>query len=136
VTDYGLLVPICVGISRLGEALGRIGFALVFVIASDCALSRKSLCDLSLTHIVLFIITDNATIGMLSWWLRARCLNLFVVIGSLALSSPNLRILGLLYPCDWHSAKGGGLELNFAWTWSSKALQARRGVEKQIRGLC
>jgi len=135
VTDYGLLVPICVGISRLGEALGRIGFALVFVIASDYALSRKSLCNLSLTHIVLFIITDNATIGMSSWW-RARCLNLFVVIGSLALSSPNLRILGQLYPRDWHSAEGGGLELDFAWVWSSKALQATRGVEKQIRGLC
>jgi hypothetical protein len=98
----------------LAKASGRIGFALVFVIASDYALSRKSLCDLSLTHIVLFIITDNATIGMSSWWLRARCLNLFVVIGSLALSSPYLRILGLLYPRDWHSAEGGGLELNFA----------------------
>jgi hypothetical protein len=88
VADYVLLVPSCVGLSRLGKTLGRMGFALMFVIAIDYAPSRKSICDLSLTHIVLFITIDNATIGMSSWWLRVRCLNLFIVIGSLALSSP------------------------------------------------
>jgi len=59
VADYVSLVPSCVGISRLGKTLGRMGFALVFVIAIDYAPSRKSICDLSLTHIVLFIIIEQ-----------------------------------------------------------------------------
>jgi hypothetical protein len=81
---------------------------LVFVIAIDYALSRKSNGDLSLTHIVLFITIDNATIGLSSWWLRVRCLNVFVVIGSLALSSPisefwacYIAVIGILRTAVW-----------------------------------
>jgi hypothetical protein len=116
-----------------------VALIFVFVIASNYTPSRKSLCDLSFGHVVFFITTENATIGMSSWWFRVRCLNLFVVIGSLGLSSSLSEFWACYIAVTSILRRATFCNLTLLRSSHQKLFKQQvlvGGVEKQIRGLC